>query len=300
MASYFQNIADSPRFHAFITGVIVANAAVIGLETSRGVMAAYGPLLTAANAVFLVIFIAEILVRLLAYGSRPQRFFQDGWNIFDFTIVAASMLPEVGAFTTVARLARLMRVTRLISVHPELRLIVSVMVRSIPSMGHVVLLLCLLLYVYGILGYHLFGPHDPQHWGTLWRSLLTLFQILTLEGWVEIQAASLQAVPWAWIYYSSFVVIAVFVVINLFIAVVINNLEAAKTEHQAQADAHNPEHALLSRIEAMKQVLDEMERALRHVRPEEGFVLGSPVEGHTAAAEAAPHSGRIEDEIPGR
>ena len=209
-------------------------------------------------------------------------------NVFDFLIVAASMLPEVGAFTTVARLARLMRITRLISVHPELRLIVSVMVRSITSMGHVVLLVCLLLYVYGILGYHLFGLHDPQHWGTLWRSLMTLFQMLTLEGCVEIQAASLQAVPWAWLYYTSYVIIAVFVVINLFIAVVLNNLEAAKTEHQAQADARNPEHSLLTRIDAMKQMLDELERDLRRVRPEEGLVFGSPVDGHTAASEAGP------------
>ena len=199
MASHFQQIADSPRFQTFITAVIVANAVVIGLETSKGTVAGYGPLLAAANAVFLVIFIVELLIRLLACGPRPLRFFQDGWNVFDFVIVTASMLPEVGAFTTVARLARLMRITRLISVHPELRLIVAVMVRSIPSMGHVVLLLCLLLYVYGILGYHLFGAHDPEHWGTLWRSLMTLFQILTLEGWVEVQAASLQAVPWAWI-----------------------------------------------------------------------------------------------------
>src|SRR3712207_4419144 len=134
MAPLFQRIADSSRFQAYITGVIVANAAVIGLETSKDVVAAYGPLLAAANTLFLVVFVAEILVRLLACGSRPLRFFQDGWNVFDFLIVAASMLPEVGAFTTVARLARLMRITRLISVHPELRLIVTVMVRSIPSM----------------------------------------------------------------------------------------------------------------------------------------------------------------------
>ena len=106
------------------------------------------------------------------------------------------------------------------------------MVRSIPSMGHVIVLLSLLLYVYAVLGFHFFREADPAHWGSLGAALLTLFQMLTLEGWVEIQDAVLDAYPLAWIYFSSFVFVAVFVVVNLFIAVVINNLESVKHEQQ--------------------------------------------------------------------
>ena len=99
-------------------------------------------------------------------------------------------------------------------------------------MGHVTLLLSLLLYVYGVIGYHFFHLHDPAHWGTLGRSLLTLFQMLTLEGWIEVRQTSLQAYPWAWIYYGSYIVIAVFIVINLFVAVVLNNMENARLEYE--------------------------------------------------------------------
>lgn len=142
-------------------------------------------------------------------------------------------------------------------------MIVSAMLRSIPSMGHVLMLLALLLYVYGILGYSLFHEHDPKHWGRLGASIGTLFQILTLEGWVEVQAASAAATPWAWLFYSSFIVIAVFVLINLFIAVVINNLEAAKREQQSEADAKNPQGQILTQIDALRRDLAELERQLR-------------------------------------
>jgi voltage-gated sodium channel len=152
-------------------------------------------------------------------------------------------------------LARLLRVARLLSVSAELRLIISTMLRSIPSLGNVTLLLGLLLYVYSIIGYHLFHVHDPKNWGTLPQALLTLFQMLTLEGWVEVQAASLKVYPWAWIFYISYVVIAVFVVVNLFVAVVLNNLENAKDEEKAEVDATHPQADLLARIAQMKSDL---------------------------------------------
>jgi len=202
-------------------------------------------------------------VRLLAYLPHPLRFFRDGWNLFDFSVAAVSLLPEAGSFATVARLARMLRVTRLVSIVPELRLIISTMLRSIPSMGHVILLLSLLLYVYGVLGFYLFHTHDPTHWGTLGKSVLTLFQILTLEGWVEIQQVVLRSRPWAWLYFASFVVVAVFVVINLFIAVVINNLEVAKAEHQAEQDRESPHQSLLAQVEELRAQLERFERRLR-------------------------------------
>jgi voltage-gated sodium channel len=187
--------------------------------------------------------------------------------VFDFAVVAASLLPQGGAFAMVARLARLMRVTRLVSAFPELRLIIGTMVRSIPSMGHVIVLLSLLLYVYAVVGFHFFRAADPVHWGSLGAALLTLFQMLTLEGWVEIQAAVFDAYPLAWIYFSSFVFVAVFVVVNLFIAVVINNLESVKHEQQVDADRESAHGGLLEAIETVRQRLEELEERLRAMPP---------------------------------
>jgi voltage-gated sodium channel len=191
------------------------------------------------------IFIVEIGIRLLAYWPRLGAFFRDGWNVFDFVVVVTSLLPQAGALTMVARLARLMRVTRLVSVFPELRLIIGTMLRSIPSMGHVIMLLSLLLYVYAVLGFYLFRDADAEHWGTLGAALLTLFQMLTLEGWVEIQDSVLATTPWAWLSFGSFIFVEVSVVVNLFIAVVINDLESVKGEQQASADHDSPQRGLL-------------------------------------------------------
>jgi voltage-gated sodium channel len=258
-----RRLVNSPGFQHVILGVIVVGAIVIGVETSATLTARYGAIITAVEMLIQTIFVAEIALRVLACWPRPAAFFRNGWNVFDFAVVSASLLPQAGAFAMVARLARLLRVTRLVSAFPELRLIIGTMVRSIPSMGHVIVLLTLLLYVYAVLGFHFFREADPVHWGSLGTALLTLFQMLTLEGWVEIQDAVLEAYPLAWIYFSSFVLVAVFVVVNLFIAVVLNNLESVKHEQQADADRESTHSGLLEAIETVRLRLEELEERLR-------------------------------------
>jgi voltage-gated sodium channel len=258
-----RRIADSPGFQHFILGVILVGAVVIGVETSATLTARYAAIIGAVEMLIQAIFVAEIGIRMLACWPRPVAFFRNGWNVFDFVVVAASLLPQAGAFAVVARLARLMRVTRLVSAFPELRLIIGTMLRSIPSMGHVIGLLSLLLYVYAVLGFHFFREADPAHWGSLGAALLTLFQMLTLEGWVEIQGAVLEAYPLAWIYFSSFVFVAVFVVVNLFIAVVINNLESVKHEQQVVTDRESAHRSLFEAIASVRQRLEELEEQLR-------------------------------------
>jgi voltage-gated sodium channel len=161
----------------------------------------------------------------------------------------------------VARLARLLRALRVVSALPELRLIVATMLRSIPSLANVIVLLGLILYVYAVAGVHLFAGIDPANWGSLPRAGLTLFEILTLEGWVDLMDASLGATPWAWVYYVSFVVLAVFVVINLFIAIVINNLEAAKAEERGGSEPPAGEIAI--RLVEIGERLSGIEAAIR-------------------------------------
>jgi len=261
MSGWCKILAEDRRFQGFILGVILLNAAAMGSATFEGVAASYGWLLAGFSAAVQGVFILEMVVRIVAAWPRPVRFFHDGWNVFDFAIVAASLIPDVGLLATVGRLARLLRVARVLSALPDLRLIVGTMLRSLPSMGHILALLGVLLYVYAILGHSLFGAHDPQHWGSLPAGLATLFQIMTLEGWVEIQAASTAVYPWAWLFYASFIVIAVFVVINLFIAVVINNLEAVRKEEAVGRQARVNANAA-ARLREIQKELSELERAL--------------------------------------
>jgi voltage-gated sodium channel len=262
-----RRLTESAGFQNVVLAVIVLTAVLVGLETSPSLMARHGALFETLDLLVQIFFVVEIVVRMLACWPRVHTFFRDGWNVFDLAVVATSLLPQAGAFAMVARLARLLRVTRLVSVFPELRLIIGTMLRSVPSMGHVIVLLSLLIYVYGVLGFYLFSEHDPERWGTLGAAFLTLFQILTLEGWVEVQAGVLEAQPWAWIYFGSFVFVGVFVVVNLFIAVVINNLESVKLEHQADDDRQSPHHALLETIGDLRKRLDDVERQLREAPP---------------------------------
>ncbi len=250
-------IASSSRFQKLILLLILTNAVLMGIETSVSLMELHGQLLLALNAIVQSIFVLEIAVRLAAHGRRPLAFFRDGWNTFDFGVVALSLLPASGALTNLARLARILRSARLISNLPDLRLIIGTMLRSIPSMGHVLSLLGLLMYVYGVIGVHLFGKVDPDHWGSLAQAASTLFQILTLEGWVEILAAGREGHPAAWLFYASFIVIAVFVVINLFIAVVINNLETTRREEEIGSAESTAAH-----IQALRRQIDALERSL--------------------------------------
>jgi voltage-gated sodium channel len=260
-----RTLARSPRFHDLVIGLIVVNAVVIGLETVPSVMAGAGHWVRAAEEVLGLFFVLEITLRVAAEWPTPLRFLRGGWNVFDAVVVGASLLPQVGSFATVARLARVLRVTRLVSSVPELRLIVATMLRSVRSMGHIALLLGLLLYVYGVLGYHLFSAVDPAHWGSLGAAIGTLFQILTLEGWVEIQARSQAAVPLAWLFYGSFIVVAVFVVINLFIAVVINNLESTREDEKRRSDDASGD-AVLREAVALRERIESLEALLRRSR----------------------------------
>ncbi len=234
MVQWCRRVAAHPTFQGAALLVIVLAAIVIGLETSATLATRYAGLFRFLDHAIQALFVAELAIRMIAFWPRLPRFFRDGWNTFDFLIVAASFLPASGAFATVGRLARLARAGRLFSRVPELRLLIETMLRSIPSMAHVLTLLCVLLYIYAVLGVHLLGAGDPARWATLPRAGLTLIGVLTLEGWVEVQAAAMAVTPWAWVYFLSFIVLAVFVGVNLFIAIIIHNLEQIKREEAAE------------------------------------------------------------------
>lgn len=263
MTRLARRIADNHAFQAFIIGVIVVNAVLVGLETSPDLVERYHGLFDQLNQAIIAIFVVELAIRLVACFPRPQRFFADGWNVFDFLIVAVSLLPAGGSFATVARVARLLRVLRIVSVFPELRLIVGTMLRSLSSMGSVIILLAMVVYVYAVLGYHLFAAIDPAHWGDLGLSVRTLFEVLTLEGWLELQAAVLPAAPMSWLYFGTYVLLAVFIVVNLFIAVILNNLENVKAEQAAESLEGGDDAELIRQIEDLRQHLGDLEALIR-------------------------------------
>jgi voltage-gated sodium channel len=249
-------------FEPGMIGLILFNAVLIGLETSHDLMKEHGSLLHFANDVILWIFVLEAALKITAVAPRLGLYFRSGWNVFDFTIVVLSFLPSTEEFALVARLVRVLRVLRLVSTMPQLRLIVATLVRSIPSMGHVIMLMSIVLYIYAVTGFHLFHEHDASNWGTLGRSLLTLFQIITLEGWVDVMDTALEAHSWAWIYFVSFVLLGTFVVLNLFIAVVINNLDASKVAELEELRDPVTHEEVLNELKRTRDALATLQRRL--------------------------------------
>jgi len=259
---FAERVVKTPSFEHFIIALILANGVILGMETSPTLVQAYGEWLHLGNHIVLGVFILEAALKMAAVAPRVGRYFQDGWNVFDFSVIVFSLVPATGDYAMIARLARLLRVVRLISTIPELRLIVSTLVRSIPSMVHVMMLMGVIFYIYAVAGYQLFHEHDPTHWRTLGVSLLSLFRVVTLEDWTDIMYTAMEFHPLAWVYFVSFVILGTFVVINLFIAVVINNLDEAKAERLRELEAPVSRKEILQDLRSTQQALRRLEERL--------------------------------------
>ena len=223
-------LVAAPAFNGLIIAMILVTAIGLGLETSQTFHARFGGTVRWAYHVALAVFVLEAAIKLTAVSPRFERYFKDGWNLFDFAILILAFLPDAGELAIIARLARLLRILRVATVVPQLRLIVSTLIRSLPGLGHVMLLLSAIYYVYAIAGVHLFRDHDPTHWRSLGIALLTLFRVMTLEDWTDVMYVAMELHPMAWLFFVSFVMLAAVIMINLVIAVVINNLHDARIE----------------------------------------------------------------------
>jgi len=262
MKNLCDKIINSRGFEFFIVAVILLNAVVLGLETYPDMMQSYSHILAFINNLVLVIFIVEAIMKMIALAPQIQRYFASGWNLFDFSVILASLIPATGEFAMIARLARLLRVMRLISTIPELRLIVTTLVRSLPGMFHVILLMSVIFYIYAVVGFHLYHEHDPVLWGSLGTSLLTLFRVVTLEDWTDVMYTAMELHHLSWMYFVSFVVVGTFVVINLFIAVVLNNLEEAKQERLQSLQQPPSKDEILRELQNTQQALKKLQNQL--------------------------------------
>jgi voltage-gated sodium channel len=257
-------IANSPRFQGFIFAVIVVNAIALGLQTYEEIDDEVGPLLHIIADVCVGIFVVELAIRITAYGRRPQDFFRDGWNVFDFVVITAAFVPGVRESTTLLRLARLLRVVRIVTALPEFRVIVRGMARSLPPIGSLALLFLLLMYLYGMVGWILFHEGDPENWGDLGTSMLTLFVMMTLENWPDYLETAQEIHSWSWIYFVSYILLASFLLFNILIAVVLTSMEAARDEEERLARALRRE--LREAEEIIRDEREELVEAMRSLR----------------------------------
>lgn len=256
MQPLLQRIAESSLFQNFITVVILFAGVLVGIETYPEIHTKYHSLIHILDIVVLSIFTIEIIVKMGAEGSKPWNYFKDGWNCFDFIIVVACFLPFSGQAVTVLRLLRLLRVLKLVRALPKLQILVSALLKSIPSMGYVTVLLLLLFYVYAVAAVFLFGGNDPLHFANLQTAMLTLFRVVTLEDWTDVmyinmfgcdrygyspdsvvQCTNPSASPLlASLFFVSFVLIGTMIILNLFIGVIMSGMSEAQVESEKEND----------------------------------------------------------------
>jgi voltage-gated sodium channel len=246
-------LIENPKFDGAVVAIILVNAVTLGLETSSAVAARFADWLFLVDRTVLIIFLVELLARFFVFR---RRFFDDPWRVFDFLVVGVSVTPAAGVFT-VLRAFRVLRVLRLVSLVPSMRGVIGALLKALPGMASIIGLLALVLYVSAVLATKLFGAIEPQFFGDLGSSLFTLFQVLTMEGWADIARAIMVRSPHAWIFFVAYLLIATFMVLNLFIAVVVNAMQAqVAADLKDDGDAHARE--ILDEVKALRRDLEAL------------------------------------------
>ncbi len=252
--------------------VIVLNAVALGAETYDSVNERYGEELHRANDVFLAIFVVELVIRIAACWPKPGEFFTSGWNIFDFVVIAGSFVPGVRENATLLRLLRLARIVRAVRLLPDLRVLVVAVGRSVPGVASLAVMTLLLIYLYAMVGWAIFADHDPANFANVGQAMVTMFVLLTLENLPTYIAKGQELSDWTLLFYISYVLVASFLVFNLFIGIVINSMEEARSiEHRREREAEraaaeeseDPLDDLRvdveDRMDALRAALDELE-----------------------------------------
>lgn len=276
MVELCKSIANAKWFQNFVTIAIIIAGVLVGMATYPEFSTRHEGILELLNTIVLIVFIIEILVKIIAEGKKPWLYFTDAWNIFDFIIVAAAFLPFGGSSIAILRLLRLLRVLKLIKALPKLQMLVGALLKSIPSMGYVSILLLLLFYIYAVAGVFFFGENDPIHFGDLQTSMLSLFRVVTLEDWTDIMyinmfgcenygydgnmdvcTSSIPNAAGSVTFFVSFVLIGTMIFLNLFIGVIMNGMDEAKAEMTLKDKIDSGE---------MKTNVDDLERKLEEMR----------------------------------
>ena len=215
----------------------------------------------------LLVLVLEVFLKMLAVAPRVDRYFREPWNVFDFLVIT-SVIGGIAVYPAAIDFAllvvvRLLRLLQGFTTIKAMRIILTTMFRSIPDMAHILILLCIIIYLYAISGHNLLGEHDPDRWGSLGDSVLSLFQVVTLDGWSDIMATALEVAQLAWVYFVSFAIVTTFIGANLFIAVVVSTMDEAKRERLQALEVPTSREELLQELRTTQQSLRRVEEALQ-------------------------------------
>ncbi len=259
----FERLRANKLFETAVIAIIIISALLIGAKTYEETNRFQQWLLVLDVAVT-VFFLVEILIRMAA-ERRLRDFFRRGWNIFDFLIVTASLIPmDDSEMVLLARLLRIFRVLRLVSMIPELRLLLVALIKSIPRMGYVALLMFIIFYIYAAIGSFLFADIDDFLWGNISIAMLTLFRIATFEDWTDVMYATQEVYAWSWIYYLTFIFLTAFIFLNMMIGIVLDVMQKESVQMEIESGEGEAAelHGLRSDVRELRDQLTRMEALL--------------------------------------
>ena len=257
-------IDSSPIFQWSIIAVIILSALLIGVKT-HDIPPKVVEFLAFLDSAITVFFVIELTIRFLAFKNKKE-FFKSGWNIFDTIIVIGSLIPTGGSGVLLARLLRVFRVLRLVSMVPELRLLINALLKAIPRMGYIALLMFVIFYIYAAIGSLTFHDINEELWGDVSISMLTLFRVATFEDWTDVMYETMAIYPLSWIFYLSFIFLTAFIFLNMMVGTI---LEVMGDEHENfRAEQHGEsaaggEPASRAQIEKLELELIEIKKLLQ-------------------------------------
>ena len=228
---WLARIVYSSQFELLIAFIILVNAVSLALLTMPDIDPEVKQTLGELDTFALYVYLVELIMRMVSYGKRPWEFFRQGWNIFDFSIVVLSFGIFSGE-TIILRLLRIFRLIRIFRFLPEVRVLTSSVVKSLPPLMSVGVLIFLALFIYGMAGVYLFGEQLPESWGNITLALTSLFILLTLENFPNYLEEAVEISPWALPFYLSYIFIVVFTVLNVLIGIVLNAMDEAREENK--------------------------------------------------------------------
>jgi voltage-gated sodium channel len=265
-----KKVDSSPIFQWSVITVIVMSALLIGAKT-HDLPEQVVSLLSFLDSAITVFFVIELSIRFIAYPNK-KAFFKSGWNVFDTIIVIGSLIPAGGSGVLLARLLRVFRVLRLVSMVPELRLLINALIKAIPRMGYIALLMFVIFYIYAAIGSILFHQINEVLWGDVSISMLTLFRVATFEDWTDVMYETMAVHPMSWVYYLTFIFLTAFIFLNMMVGTI---LEVMGQEHENfRAEAHGEsaeggEPASRAQIEKLERELSEIKALLIAKHPSE-------------------------------
>jgi len=256
---------ESKLVRNFIVVAILINGITLGMNTSPYFSSQYGDILKAVDSIILYIFVIEISLKLIAFGFG---FFRSGWNVFDFIIVGIALFPDSGIFS-VLRVLRIFRLLRAISLIPSFRLVIESLLHSIPGITSIAGLMLVLYYIFAVIATTIFGQAFPDWFGTLGKSMYSLFQIMTLESWsMGISRPVMEVFPYAWLFFITFILVATFAMMNLFIAIIVDTMQTIhkKEDKKVESSESKQLSVLQQEISSLRSEISELKTLIHNNR----------------------------------